>query len=210
MNKNQLPQTVFFGRYPQTADEVEKPIEWLVLDVDGDNVLLVSRYALDMLPFNWKLEQNINWAFSTLRLWLNKDFLWSAFTEEEQRAILCKPVVTENNPRWNTYGGEPVSDNVFLLDINEAEKLFKNDGERCCIPTPFAKARGCWVREGRTSCDWWLRSPGYYTYNAAYITDEGKTNDLGTFAVVTCFGVRPAIWVNASSGHLKDAAPEND
>ena len=210
MSENQLPKTVFFGRYPQTADEVEKPIEWLVLDVDGDNVLLVSRYALDMLPFNWKFEQNINWAFSTLRLWLNRDFLWSAFTEEEQGAILCKPVVTESNPRWNTYGGEPVSDNVFLLDINEAEKLFKNDEERCCIPTPFAKTRGCWVGEEATSCVWWLRSPGCYTYYAACVNNRGKTYDLGAFADVTGYGVRPAIWVSASSGLFKSAAPEDD
>lgn len=42
-----------FGIYPQTkAGDDKIPIEWLVLDREGDKALLLSRYGLDAQPYN--------------------------------------------------------------------------------------------------------------------------------------------------------------
>lgn len=39
---------ITFGRYPQTAEGNDNtPIEWLVLEKDGQKALLISRYGLD-------------------------------------------------------------------------------------------------------------------------------------------------------------------
>lgn len=50
---------------------------------------------------------------------------------------------------------------------------------------------------------WWLRSPGCYSDYVAYINEDGSVNDLG-FPVFysKCF-VRPVLWLNQGSAHLK-------
>ena len=77
-----------FGTYSQTAEgNDETPIEWLVLDRNGDHALLLSRYSLDVHAF-YPEHVDITWEKGTLRAWLNDDFLNRAFTAEEQAAIL--------------------------------------------------------------------------------------------------------------------------
>ena len=46
--------SVYFGSYEQDNDTEDgaEPIEWLVLAVDNDKALLLSRYALDCQPYN--------------------------------------------------------------------------------------------------------------------------------------------------------------
>ena len=45
-------QYVKFGRYPQNDGDTLEPIEWLVLENNGDSALLLSRYALDCQQFH--------------------------------------------------------------------------------------------------------------------------------------------------------------
>lgn len=64
---------VFFGTYPQSEFGDDKtPIEWLVLDREGDKALLLSWYGLDTQPYNAD-SSDITWAACSLRKWLNKD-----------------------------------------------------------------------------------------------------------------------------------------
>ena len=56
-----------FGTYPQTAEgNDETPIEWLVLDRNGDHALLLSRYSLDVHAF-YPEHVDVTWEKSTLR-----------------------------------------------------------------------------------------------------------------------------------------------
>ena len=41
---------VRFGSYPQNHGSAMEPIEWLVLEVRGNEALPVSRYALQRIP----------------------------------------------------------------------------------------------------------------------------------------------------------------
>lgn len=75
---------VKFGIYPQNTVNVQEPIEWLVLDVYGNDVLLVSRYGLDYKQYHNGFD-GITWEDCDLRKWLNGEFLRNAFTVAEQK-----------------------------------------------------------------------------------------------------------------------------
>ena len=54
-NGSSAPQAgdhVFFGQYEQDNDlkNGPEPIEWLVLEDDGESILLLSRYCLASMP----------------------------------------------------------------------------------------------------------------------------------------------------------------
>ena len=68
---------VRFGRYPQNSDTPE-PILWIVLGFRETKALLISESILDCQPFHQEGE-TVTWKYSTLRAWLNYDFLQTAF-----------------------------------------------------------------------------------------------------------------------------------
>ena len=85
-------QYVKFGHYPQTAAGNDNtPIEWLVLAVQGNRALLLSRYELDAKPYN-TLKTGVTWETCTLRTWLNGEFLNKAFTAEEKTGIQTRAI----------------------------------------------------------------------------------------------------------------------
>ncbi len=88
----------FFGVYEQDNDlnDGKEPIEWLVLDIEGDKALLLSKYGLDAKPYN-ATYADVTWETCTLRAWLNDDFLKTAFTEDEQKAIFTTDVDNSAN-----------------------------------------------------------------------------------------------------------------
>ena len=82
-----------FGKYEQdnNPDNGPEEIEWIVLEEQDGNLLLLSRYGLDAVPYN-DGNTETTWEDSTLRSWMNSDFLETAFTPEEQSAILVTAV----------------------------------------------------------------------------------------------------------------------
>ena len=148
-----------FGSYPQENGNTREPIEWLVLEVNGNEAFLVSRYGLDCRQYHHACV-SMTWEQCDLRKWLNHDFLEAAFTEEEQRRIKVSEVVNDNSRQYDTRGGNNTRDRVFCLSLAEAEQYFENDSERRCRPTAQAKAHGAYVSAG--CCYWWLRSPGLF------------------------------------------------
>lgn len=115
--------TISFGRYPQDKDGTVKPIEWVVLKIEKDKALLLSRYILDERPYN-KKDENVTWETSDIRRWLNEDFYKIAFNSMEQKKIVDTLVRTENNSIYGTDGGNDTKDKVFLLSIEEVEEVF--------------------------------------------------------------------------------------
>ena len=204
---------VWFGAYPQTALGTDKtPIEWLVLDRDGDDVLLLSRYGLDCMPYHDRLEATA-WSKCSLRAWLNDEFFYNAFTFEERQGVLSAFVdngAAQGCAGWLTSGGQNTIDRVFLLSYAEANRYFGltySDGNASsrAAPTDYALTRGAYAAEDCTTGDgahagfWWLRSPGYaYQSRAAGVYHDG-TLDFDTVTYNRAC-VRPAIWVNLSAG----------
>ena len=200
----QVGQTIEFGSYWQDNDKSmgKTPIEWRVLAKNESKALLISEFALDRKPFNSNNEA-INWKASTLRLWLNSDFLNSAFSTTEQDLIQTTCIVGDKNPKYNTYFNYEVNDKVFLLSIDEAEKYFNKYEDLRCIPTEYSKPIGIaltnrmgYTKNGKYTCMWWLRSPGSYLWQAAIVGHGGDIDfDGQNVKSAGYYCVRPALWV---------------
>ena len=189
---------VQFGRYPQTTEgNDDTMIEWQVLDRDGRNALLISRYGLDVQPYTWPHAQ-VTWEQCTLRIWLNDTFANRAFSQKEQQAILMTTVANGSDEGyWKTDGGNDTQDKIFLLSYRQAEQYFDvtidNDEnmKSRMQPTDYALAHGA----GKLG--WWLRSQGPERDTAARVYYVGAL-DYDFTGVEEC--VRPALWVNINSG----------
>lgn len=189
---------VSFGKYEQDNDPANgmEPIEWRVLAIEDGRALLVSEKALDSKPYNTKMTA-VLWEKSSLRAWLNSDFLASAFTEEEQGAILNTAVDNTNNAGFRIGGGPDTNDQVFLLSIEEAETYLVGEVARRLLPTDYALARKAFESNGRTA--WWLRSPGASKVYAAYVSPIGQVSIGGVFVNTDNRAVRPALYINLDS-----------
>ena len=77
--------SIYFGTYNN------EKIRWRVLDVNGEDAFLFSESVLDVQPFHNKSDNNVSWASSSLRTWLNSTFLDKAFTEDEKKQIMNYP-----------------------------------------------------------------------------------------------------------------------
>lgn len=191
---------VFFGKYPQTtAGNDDTPIEWLVLARDGDNALLISRYALDCKAYHSSMA-DITWEDCSLRQWLNADFMNKAFSKSEQSGILTTYVTAEKNPGYSTDPGNATQDKVFLLSKMETQKLFPNYSDRVCEATPYAIQQGV-ATLGRSVCNWWLlRTPGHRQEVVSCVDGGGVIQDESCIVFFSDTAVRPAVWVNIESG----------
>ena len=159
---------VKFGCYPQNRGAVKDPIEWLTLEVNGYEALLISRFSLDSRPYHHE-HTDITWEDCDLRKWLNHDFLKTAFSDEERQRIRLSETVNDHNPKYGVRGGNNTRDRVFCLSIAEAERYFKNGRERRCRPAALAKAQGA-ASGNEGYCWWWLRSPGCHERDASCVT----------------------------------------
>ena len=194
----------FFGKYEQDAkeDNGEEPIEWKVLQADEEKALIISRYVLEGEAYN-ESKKGVVWKDSTLREWLNGEFLDIAFTEDEQSAICVSNVsnlADEGKPEWDPVDSEDTEDMVFLLSYAEAKEYFGSKNAKKAKGTKHAGNNGAksW---GITSVaigesDWWLRSPGKVSHDACFIDVFGAAQ---TKVVTENIGVRPAIWIDTTS-----------
>ena len=196
--------TMTFGHYEQDADPTNggEPIEWIVLETDGDTATLISRYGLDAKPYNTDREE-VTWQTCSLRAWLNDDFLNEAFTPAEQQKLKTVTVANPSNPRHGTRGGSDTRDRVYLLSIGEAEAYFSSDDARMCAPTDAAIDHGAsgdsdYRVDGRSAGSWWLRSPGYYEHEAAYVDRGGVVRSYGDDVRYDFFVVRPVVVLRLS------------
>lgn len=193
---------VVFGSYEQDGNTTNgtEGIEWIILARTGDNALLLSKYGLDVKEYHEEWE-DITWEQSDIRSWLNGSFMDTAFTGEEQGAILKTAVdnsQAEGNSEYDTIGGNNTEDRVFLLSYKEAfEDYFSSDEDRICMPTDYAVQNGAWTNDDTGACWWWLRSPGRSRCNATFVYSDGSPGYIYVNLDNNC--VRPALWINLES-----------
>ena len=177
--------------------------EWRVLDVQGDNVLIITEDVVELRPYN-KTQTNVTWETCDLREYLNSDFL-NTFSGEEQGIILETQIDNPNNLRCGTPGGNNTMDKVFLLSLNEADKYFGDTGDYLQMSdmspfwfsNSFNSSRSA-IYDGDSHW-WWLRSPGNNSASAARVGDSGSDDGFvhvyGYMVGTNDGGVRPALWV---------------
>lgn len=171
----QVGDVVKFGSYEQDGNILngKEPIEWRVLEVEGDRAYVVSEKALDAHAFNEDTDDGNDWSSSDLKAWLEEDFASQAFTDDEMNEI----------------DGAPT-----LLSVDEARSYFGDYG--MCEPTQQAVNNGANKDEDNGACHWWLRSPGGDSYHAAGVNEDGYVYSDGYVVDFTDFAVRPALWVS--------------
>ena len=189
-------ETIEFGNYPQEEDGTEKPIEWIVMKNEGNQVLLLSKYVLDAKPYNEEFEK-VTWETSDIRKWLNNEFYTTAFNKTEKAKIQASLIKNEDNSEYGTSGGNDTEDKVFLLSEKEAETLFSNEEERIAKATEYAEKSGVYDEE--KGAWWWLRSPGFGSRGAAEVDSDGWVYRVGNLVYIRPDGVRPALYLNLQS-----------
>ncbi|MBR3356030.1 MAG: toll/interleukin-1 receptor domain-containing protein [Oscillospiraceae bacterium] len=184
-----------FGSYEQdnnTSNGAE-PIQWIVLGKEGDHALVISKDALASKPF-YSSSNTATWERSTVREWLNKDFVTEAFNEKEVDFICLSSVSADKNPDFISVAGNDTEDYVFLLSIEEVNKYFETEESRRCSATSYAKDHGVKVRNDGY-CSWWLRTSGNTDKWAAYVNQDGEINSRGANIKGSIYAVRPAMWI---------------
>lgn len=209
-----------FGHYEQdnNTSNGKEIIEWVVLDLQENKALLLSKYGLDKMDYGTK-NANITWEKSVIRTWLNKTFLNEAFSADEQKAILMTDVDNsqrQGNSEWKAKGGKNTKDKLFLLSYHEAfEEYFTSKTARLCAPTDYvdpynynrARHRDAVVVDGRATYVWWLRSPGMQQNLVVSVSKEGgwftsSPTPKGTNYLPHL--IRPAMWIDLGNETLSN------
>lgn len=196
---DQETETYTFGSYEQDGDSSngKEPIEWLVLDRDGDRALLLSKYALDyqsFMPFYEPVTEPYTWESCSLRRWLNGTFLNAAFSADEQQRLLTTTVITSPGSLHRENGPVTTEDRVFLLSNTEVYAYFANEAATAAEYTAYALSENPWPGNAATPgpADWWLRTTDGYDHPDGVYADgrvgEGARAYEGEY-------VRPAIWI---------------
>ena len=184
-------ETVVFGSYEQdnNLENGKEPIEWMILNVEDDHAVLISKKALDAQSVN--PTDNVTWEECMLRAWLNSAFFEEAFSEEEQKQILWAKAPADRNPKNPVSIGNDTTERVSLLSMKEANELFLADDQRMCEPTAYARTKGAHVSDNGMTY-WWLRTVSLS--NDAYVSNEGTIEYRGELRR-SDFTIRPVIWI---------------
>lgn len=178
--------TVFFGRYEQDNNysNDQESIEWIVLAVEDDKMLVLSKYALAFEPYegNWEPK---TWEQCSLRRWLNNTFIKEAFTKAEQTAICT-------TQSYASHIDTPLQDQVFLLSGSEIDRYCPSD-VRTCNVTDYAK-NTVLMDDNQWACIWWARPDSVDTLGCGDLIRTDGSYDENDDAF-TEYYVRPAMWI---------------
>lgn len=157
---HKIGDTIQFGRYFFENEKDVQPIEWIVLDNKKDELLMLSKYCLDVIHYfdhsiPYDTSSAITWENSRLRNWLNNDFWNQVFTEKEKKQIIDTVIVTDE-----TMDPALHRNKLFILSESQIDNFLSDSHERCGLPTPYARQQGAGA-----GCDpdkktvWWWTMP---------------------------------------------------
>jgi tetratricopeptide (TPR) repeat protein len=147
---------------------------WILLNKSEDKALLIKKVALDKRAYNAEAV-GTSWENSSLRQFLNSDFLLNTFSESERNSIILS-IIENNKSVYGTDGGNNTQDSIFLLSTEEANEY-----------KTFIKGF-----KGNS----WLRSPGNSQNSAAFMTEKGTIMEYGYMVSSEEFTVHPVMWFN--------------
>ncbi|MBO4872169.1 MAG: hypothetical protein J5496_02000 [Lachnospiraceae bacterium] len=189
---------ITFGRYEQDGipSNGREEVTWIVLHIEGNKALLLSRFCLDCKKAHEK-DMNITWEGSDLRKWLNSSFLNETFTTSERAHILSVPLENKANPKSGFGAAPETTDTVFLLSVEEVERYLSGDMYefRGTTPTRYAMDHGSMLADNGNTW-WWLRTNGKDLRYFAEIYSYREFDYMGDLATDPEQAVRPAIWVD--------------
>ena len=177
--------------------------DFLVLDETDQGLFLISEKVIELTKYHDEYE-NVTWAASSIRKYLNQNFI-NSFNQLEQAQIIETYVKSSNNPWYGTCGGDSTTDKIFLLSIEETVRYFGDSGQltkpciKFFIDDGFNENRRTTYNAGSPS-KWLLRTPGSLQNFVANVTTEGKIAITGDFVNLESselfnVGIRPAMWI---------------
>ena len=153
--------------------------EWKVLDTDSGKILLISKDILEKRPYHNEFVST-SWAECDLRKYLNDEF-YNSFVPKDRARILRHDVTNDDNPWWDTPGGENTQDYIWLLSLEEVCRYFGNSEEQLSSRTKRALAqqikRDYWDK-GKVEWDEWKE---FYLNNKIYVDDENSKNRVADY-----------------------------
>ncbi|MBQ6288031.1 MAG: zinc ribbon domain-containing protein [Clostridia bacterium] len=177
----QVGKIIVFGVYEQDNNTKGKePLEWIVIKSDKESgyIQLITRNVIDSVPYAGK--QNAKWSNSSVREWLNEDFLNTAFSASE-RKYLIPADVKDNN------GATSTTDKVFLLTYDSVESYLPTGNlYRLGKPTNYVKGKKQLTVTGQNTCSWGTRDP------EIKVSPSGEKQETSANTII---GVRPSVYV---------------
>ncbi|MBQ2963843.1 MAG: hypothetical protein IJE14_04195 [Clostridia bacterium] len=214
------PGTVYWFKY--------EPVEWRVLDPDKG--IVMSETIIDAQAYNnyilysgsdeygygayWgdssKTYYANNYAESSIRQWLNKDFYTTAFSIAQQNIIEYTQLDNSAfSDSYSAYDSQTTNDKIYLLSWDDALNAYYGfsssysayDTERRAQGSDYAKCQGLYVATSdgyRGKSYWWFRTPGSGSTLACHVDGYGFLSS--GYSVNYSSGIRPALNFNLSSG----------
>ena len=197
-----------------------EPISWTVLEKSYGEALILCDMIIDSQEYyiansgTRTIDGNTvypnNYAYSTIRKWLNETFYNTAFNKLQKQIILTTTV--DNSESSTGYSANPnacedTQDKIFLLSYKDllnsnygfSSSYDTEDAARQKKTTDYAQAQG--VIDNAGNGWWWLRSPyNSKTGNVRAIDDTGYVYGYHVYA--TDRGVVPALHISLD-GDLK-------
>ncbi len=189
-------------------------IKWRVLKNNGSTLFVAADRGLDCKDYH-DPGGNVTWEFSTIRVWLNEDFYRTAFSKNEQNAIVPQTIGNEDNPQYGTEGGNNTRDKIYQLSIGEitnpnygfcSDYSTQSMSRRAAV-SDYAHVRGGYKADNGNGF-WWLRSPGFYAGAVAeadfngYIYRDGGDADIPNRICVPVLNIDLAsdCWLQTDDG----------
>lgn len=194
------------GSYEQDndVDDGLEPIEWMVIGVEDDKALLLSKYVIDNFTYS-ESSGDISWENSFSREYLNSSFYDVAFNDFEKNLILSTEL-NNSNDDWEegAYSGNDTIDKIFYLSRSQILKYLPNTQDRRTTATAYAIDND--VIHSETSCEYWLRNNGISEESICSINNDGEVVYKGSYSLY--IGVRPAMYIGVED--LKSLISENN
>jgi uncharacterized repeat protein (TIGR02543 family) len=185
-----------------------QPIKWRILKEENGKALLVAELILDSQDYNYTSSSSSingyntyanNYAYSSIRGWLNSEFYNTAFNELE-KALISLTMVDNGLPTTgydvNPYICQDTQDNIFLLSYADAtnSEYFTSDTSRQKRTSDYAQSQGAYTSSGTGW--WWLRSPDNNDRDDARDIRSNGYADGSSNVNSTRHGVVPALVIS--------------
>ncbi len=182
------------------------PLYWIVLSVQDDKLLLITKECLGAKPFD--LSQEATWDTCSLRGELNGEYFYAnqdVFSKKERQAIL---ITANDSPEYiiRTYAigkRSTVSREVIRRIMFSCSMLWKHanistspEKARCATVWDIKHLNFRRTKAFRRDFPWWLRNSTRRGAAAVVVTTEGMINYNGfTISERYTPQVRPAMWI---------------
>lgn len=185
INISNTNETVTLGVYNGV------PIEWLVLSRDEASVLLISKYYITSKIANesdrGEYGKYMCWSGSTLRTWLNNDFIDEAFPSNIADLLVTNTIQTDEYDVPNYDGWSEIE-----ITVTTEDKVYipsKSDVERYNLsPTSLMGS------SGNSAITGWLRDRGHgIAFQVSYEPDGSYGSEWHFYS---SYGIRPIIRIS--------------